>query len=71
MPLALQVMFAKPMPSISNTLNALVTAATCQWLMGKCTVTDVELPTGEVCRGVRGRVRHILRVTGVAELWKG
>ena len=47
-PIVFQVMFARPMPGVANILNAFVTKATCEWLMGKCTVNDVELPTGEV-----------------------
>lgn len=41
-------MFSKPVPHLSNRLNAWVTALTCQWLMGPCKVNDVELPDGKV-----------------------
>lgn len=44
----LQVMFSKPVPHLSNRLNAWVTALTCQWLMGPCKVNVVELPDGKV-----------------------
>lgn len=44
----LQVMFSKPLPDFSCRLNALATAVTCQWLMGPCTVNDVELDDGRV-----------------------
>jgi hypothetical protein len=45
---AAQVMFAQPMPAFSARMNAWATALTCQWLMGKCTVVDVELEGGRV-----------------------
>ncbi len=43
-----QVMFSRPFPTFSCQLNALATALTCQWLMGKCTVNDVEIDGGKV-----------------------
>jgi hypothetical protein len=43
-----QVMFSGPLPDFSCRLSALATAATCQWLMGPCTVNDVELDDGRV-----------------------
>ena len=42
------MLFARPFPDFSNTINAWVTAFTCQWLMGKSTVNDTELPDGTV-----------------------
>jgi len=48
LPALFKVMFARPLPGISNIMNAVVTTLTCQWLMGKCRVNDVELPSGEV-----------------------
>mmetsp|Transcript_27681 Transcript_27681/g.78271 ORF Transcript_27681/g.78271 Transcript_27681/m.78271 type:complete len:307 (+) Transcript_27681:198-1118(+) len=43
-----KVMFARPLPGLSNAMCAFVTVATCQWLMGRCRVNNVELPSGEV-----------------------
>lgn len=48
LPPAFKVMFARPLPALSNKLNAQVTAWTCQWLMGPCAVNDVELADGSV-----------------------
>eukprot|EP00878_Enallax_costatus_P027060 GHUV01029098.1.p1 GENE.GHUV01029098.1~~GHUV01029098.1.p1 ORF type:complete len:163 (+),score=35.01 GHUV01029098.1:1189-1677(+) len=45
-------MFSKPLPDLSCRLNALATAVTCQWLMGPCTVNDVELDDGTVGSGM-------------------
>eukprot|EP00873_Tetraselmis_striata_P028438 jgi/Tetstr1/448702/TSEL_035941.t1 len=50
LPGVFKVMFAQPLPALSNIMNAYVTMLTCQWLMGRCTVNDVELPSGEVKR---------------------
>ncbi len=30
------MLFSRPLPELSCRLNALVTALTCQWLMGPC-----------------------------------
>lgn len=61
-------MFAQPIPALSNIMNAYVTMLTCQWLMGVCTVNDVELPSGEVghelsecCSSQLGRAHPVLR----------
>mmetsp|Transcript_31660 Transcript_31660/g.56669 ORF Transcript_31660/g.56669 Transcript_31660/m.56669 type:complete len:269 (-) Transcript_31660:1084-1890(-) len=48
LPALFKVMFAQPFPALSNSMNAYITMLTCQWLMGKCTVNDVELPDGQV-----------------------
>eukprot|EP00467_Chlorarachnion_reptans_P013904 CAMPEP_0114502720 /NCGR_PEP_ID=MMETSP0109-20121206/9254_1 /TAXON_ID=29199 /ORGANISM="Chlorarachnion reptans, Strain CCCM449" /LENGTH=212 /DNA_ID=CAMNT_0001680679 /DNA_START=333 /DNA_END=971 /DNA_ORIENTATION=- len=37
---AFRVMFAKPMPQVSGRMIALVTAVTCQWLMGPMEITN-------------------------------
>lgn len=47
-PPAFKVMFAQPLPELSEQMNAVVTASTCQWLMGPSKVNDITLPTGEV-----------------------
>ena len=47
-------MFAKPFPELSNKMNAWVTMATCQWLMGPSTVNDVQLDNGQVRGAGRG-----------------
>ncbi|KAI8468248.1 MAG: hypothetical protein J3K34DRAFT_427967 [Monoraphidium minutum] len=52
LPAAFSVMFSRPLPAFSCRLNALATAATCQWLMGPCKVNDVELDSGEVGTGM-------------------
>jgi hypothetical protein len=44
-------MFAKPLPTFSNKLNAWVTALTCQWLMGPSEVNDVDLDDGSIAKG--------------------
>lgn len=41
-------MFSRPMPQLSCKLNAVVTALTCQWLMGPCAVNDAEDNNGRV-----------------------
>ena len=46
----MQVMFSKRLPALSCQLNAWVTALTCQWLMGPCSVNDVEMPDGSVAK---------------------
>lgn len=55
---ATQVMFSKPLPDFSCRLNAFATAVTCQWLMGPCTVNDVELDDGRVSRAWHGQLRQ-------------
>ena len=39
-----QVLFSRPLPVLSNQLNAWVTMLTCQWLMGPCQASMVSLP---------------------------
>eukprot|EP00884_Botryococcus_braunii_P023661 jgi/Botrbrau1/997/Bobra.114_1s0035.1 len=46
LPGAFKVMFSGPMPQLSCKMNALVTALTCQWLMGPCTLNSVQLADG-------------------------
>ena len=48
LPKAFGVMFAKPFPRLSYTLNAVATYATCQWLMGPLEINDVEMDDGQV-----------------------
>ncbi|KAK9789959.1 hypothetical protein WJX73_004858 [Symbiochloris irregularis] len=48
---AFRALFSAPMPQLSCRLNAFVTALTCQWLMGKCTVNDAEDSNGNVLPG--------------------
>ncbi len=49
-------MLARPFPGFSCWLNAWATAFTCQWLMGKCTVNDVDIDGGKVRGGTQGHV---------------
>jgi hypothetical protein len=55
-------MFSKPFPSFACMINAWATAFTCQWLMGKCTVNDVEVDGGKV-RSVLGQLPGRQRYT--------
>lgn len=41
-------MFSKPLPGLACQMNALATALTCQWLMGKCEVNNVDIDGGKV-----------------------
>lgn len=50
LPSLFKVMFAKPMPTLSNVMNAWVTSLTCQWLMGPNTVNDVEIDGGKLAK---------------------
>lgn len=65
-----QVLFAGPLPVFSQRLNAAVTAATCQWLMGPSAVNDVELPGGEVLKGQGVKVERcrVLEESGCASI---
>ena len=65
-----QVLFAGPLPVFSQRLNAAVTAATCQWLMGPSEVNDVELPGGEILvgQGVKVERCRVLEESGCASV---
>lgn len=54
-------MFSRPFPAFSARLNAWATAATCQWLMGPCSVVAAEAGDGQVQPGHGVRVeRHVV-----------
>jgi hypothetical protein len=69
LPGAFAALFAHPFPGFSARLNALATAATCEWLMGPCAVVDVELDTNGtvgVGHGVRVERCRYLEEAGCA-----
>ncbi len=68
LPRLFRVMFAKPFPAFSSTMNALATALACKWLMGPLKINDVEVDGGKViapakpcskCREARGKSLHL------------
>lgn len=60
----MQVLFAKPMPTLSCKMNALATALTCEWLMGPMKINDVEIDSGQVCcmREQLAQLTHSCRI---------
>eukprot|EP00798_Chlamydomonas_sp_ICE-L_P013853 gene13853-19776_t len=46
-----KAVFARFVPTFACQMNAIATALTCEWLMGKCTVNDVEVDGGELKKG--------------------
>ncbi|KAL6760406.1 hypothetical protein V8C86DRAFT_2555231 [Haematococcus lacustris] len=65
-----KIMFSQPFPALACKLNAWATALTCQWLMGKCDVNDVEVDGGQVARwqGVKVERCRYLEQTGCASV---
>mmetsp|Transcript_13575 Transcript_13575/g.39309 ORF Transcript_13575/g.39309 Transcript_13575/m.39309 type:complete len:210 (-) Transcript_13575:3415-4044(-) len=63
-------MFARTLPEFSAQLNAVATYATCQWLMGKLKLTDVELDDGRVlpAAGVKVERCRYLEQSGCASV---
>uniref|UniRef100_A0A7S4DMS4 Beta-carotene isomerase D27-like C-terminal domain-containing protein n=2 Tax=Lotharella globosa TaxID=91324 RepID=A0A7S4DMS4_9EUKA len=64
-------MFARPLPKLSGRMIAFVTAQTCEWLMGQCTVTSANVtgpPTDVDGLGVRVERCRYLEETGCASV---